>query len=419
MNCQKEPFSARLTSYSLFAVTVLRFLVVNLKTVKHEASVHDGAESWFSKVPQSVLAEILKYVDYEQLLDGLLMTNTGMLDLVRGVVPLKRVTANSSVDSQRIQALASPGDVVEFYESGLHMSGLNNWQRLVTGRGLKKLVVEHVAGLKGVNVRSNLPYFGYNYPGASRWNETLPFFESVKTVSLSCRDFMKSHRHTKNINISGFSNVTSLELVPAPEKKTWNQLSDEFLAQIKNLSIEVMGFSYVPFSKLKNVVALRWWPAGRRSPPTKEARLYDNMEHLKQLKSLFISDRNCRTSSIWKAVKRHGVSLKHVEFRARSAVYEHEIQILRNAEYFGVTFSDRVSMSKSIVDMVGCVKSFQLLANNTEFCRGGVRKLEGAAQAVGGKIKFSKTGGIEKIEFLREPQFTRTYFVGDFPFLPR
>ncbi len=164
-----------------------------------EDSCAEEPKTTFSlgKLPPFVLIQILSYVHHEHLLNGLLMTSTETMDVVRGLVPFRRVSSDPSVDSRRVQALAYPGSVVEY--TGSRLSQLPGWQRLVTGRKLRKLVVDDAPGLKNVNVRPNLPYFRCIYSGrdAGQVKEELPFFDSVEAVSLVCAaSVMRSKKHT-------------------------------------------------------------------------------------------------------------------------------------------------------------------------------------------------------------------------------
>jgi hypothetical protein len=96
------------------AVTVVRFAFVNEKRVKEDNDAKGPETFPFRKLPPLVMMEILSYVGYRDLLNGFLMTNSEMMDVVRGLFPIRSVSADTTVDSRRIQALACPGSVVEY-----------------------------------------------------------------------------------------------------------------------------------------------------------------------------------------------------------------------------------------------------------------------------------------------------------------
>jgi hypothetical protein len=220
------------------------------------------------------------------------------------------------------------------------------------------------------------------------------------------------------LRIGLFSNITSLELIPAPDEKTWNVLPDDFLAQIKNLSVEVVGYSYVPYAQLKNLLALRWGASGGRRGTPKAAHVFQNMEHVRQLQSLFLTD-SSSNAVVFEAVTRHKLPLKHLEFCVGSGFGKGAVPVLKRLDYFGVSFSSRVGMTKEIVQMVSHVHCFHLRSYKKGFSWCAFEILQKAAKEAGGTVVMSPPGREEEtMEFSRGPPFTRKYYVGEFPFLP-
>ncbi len=102
---------------------------------------------------------------------------------------------------------------------------------------------------------------------------------------------------------------TSRAWIPAPDEATWNVLPDDFLAQIKNLSVKVKKFSHVPYAKLKNLVALGWGPSdGLWAAPKAACVIENNMEHLGQLQSIFLYEHSMN-SLVFEAITRHNLRL--------------------------------------------------------------------------------------------------------------
>jgi hypothetical protein len=95
------------------------------------------------------------------------------------------------------------------------------------------------------------------------------------------------------------------------------------------------------------------------------------------------------------------------------------VPVLKGLDYFGVTFWNRVAVTKDILEMVSHVQCFQLRSYDQGFAWMAPEGLRLAAHDVGGNARRFSQGRAEEImEFSRGPPFTRKFYVGQFPFLP-
>jgi hypothetical protein len=401
----------------VIAVNNLRFLLVNGNDATCGGYRPEEPTFHFDRLPPVILKDILSYVSCDDILDGLAMTTKGIMNSILGLCPVKRVVVDETLESLQLQALASTSSISEI--ECVRLGDRVEWRRLVRSARLQKLIIsDDISKLSGVPVRQELPYLGMKLNGSSPPFAKLPFFETVKAVSCSSEYFSNGFEFALQLeNLSAFVNITSLELQPAPHEHFWSQLSQEFLAQIKNLSVSMMSHSHVPFKKLTNVVGLRWEVCNNAW--AEERNLQNHLHCLKKLELLFVKDTVARTEEILEAAKDNDLRLRAVEIDSGQSVMAHLDTLLAGVDYVGLHFRAVIVQHATKLQELMTTTSFLRLVSARGFGSQLKDRMAQRARDLGGLVRIDELKKPrEVIEFLsRDPTDTRLHFIGDFPFL--
>jgi hypothetical protein len=254
-----------------------------------------------------------------------------------------------------------------------------------------------------------------------------PFSETTEVVSFSSQYQSDgvTFAMSRLLDLPNFTNLTSLELDPAPHARAWFTFPTEFFEKIQYLSVLISEDSHVPIWKFRNLQGLCWKVENNHAAVSLD--LQSHVRRLRKLELLIVHDTLDRTQEILEAIKKKGLPIRAIEINQGMKVTTRLDKLLDNVHYVGVQFVVTGSPSVSGPDTFGT--KFQGLmqtsrclrlasASNTRFQNGLRSKLTTCAEDNGGHIRnIVNSTGREVTEYSRDPMHTRSFFLGRFPFL--
>jgi hypothetical protein len=419
-------FFASLIHTRLIAVNKLRFLVLD-DNVSTDAKYRSEIPRYsFNEIPTIILEKIILYGDFkdnDEILDIIAMLVPESITSIRGLLKYKHVKIDGTLTSRQTQVLASPSFIEEI--ECVRLLDPLEWERLLRCRHLKKIVVtDDVSKTSSAHVEPNRPYFEMNdVPPSS----PAPFSETTEVVSFSSQYQSDgvTFAMTRLLDLPNFTNLTSLELDPAPDARAWLTFPTKSFEKIQYLSVFISENSHVPIWKFRNLQGLCWKVQNNHAAVSLD--LQSHMRRLRKLELLIVHDALDRTQAILKAIKKEGLPIQAIEINQGMKISTRLDQLLDNVHYVGVQFLVTSSPSVSGPDTFG--KKFRNLmqtsrclrlasASNTTFQNGFRRKLTTCPEANRGHIRnIVNSAGREVTEYSRDPMHTRSFFLGRFPFL--
>jgi hypothetical protein len=413
--------------YTLFiAVNKLRFLILDDNVSKNDGYLSKIPRYSFNLAPRPVLKNAIsdeRVMSNDELLDTIAMLAPESITSIRGLMKYEHVKIDGTLTSRQTQVLASPSSIKEI--ECVRVLDPLEWERLLRCPHLKKIVVkDNVSETSSAHVEANRPYFEMNNVPPST---PAPFSETTEVVSFSSQYQSDgvTFAMSRLLDLPNFTNLTSLEVYPAPHARAWCTFPKGFFAKIQYLSVLISKDSHVPIGKFRNLRGLRWEVGKDAAAVSLDLR--SHVHHLQKLDILIVDDTLDRTREILETIKHERLTIRAIEMNQGFSVMTRLDKLLKRVHYVGLQFVSREKASVSgpntfgtkFENLMQTSKCLRLVSvSYTKFQNGLRNKFTTCTEADGGHVRnivISKHR--EVMEYSRDPTHTRSYFVGDFPFL--